>query len=79
MSNYNIEITIPKGTKFYDNDITIQDITGKELEKYYDGWEYSNGGMSYFFYDLDENLVNLAKERMNKYDDKLQIEVWNSD
>jgi hypothetical protein len=53
-----------------ENDETLNDITGDELEKYYDGfdYDYETKERAYFYYNVPEQLVNIVASRIKNYE-----------
>jgi hypothetical protein len=56
MVKYSLGIMVDNRFK-NNNNIAINDILGKEFEKYYDGWDY----------DVPKQLVNTVASKIKKY------------
>ncbi len=76
---HNITVFIPKNStplkKSNGQNIDLKDMLVPELEKYYDGWEHGPDGSSYFFYDVPQNIMNLAKNNADNYKNILKLTI----
>ena len=76
---HRITVFIPKNSTPPKNSngqkMDLKDMLGPELEKYYDGWEHGPDGSSYLFYDVPQNIMNLAKNNADNYKNILKLTI----
>ena len=76
---YYIRVFIPQGAeaprKSDGEKMTLKDMLGDEIEKYYDGWGSDPDGKDEFFNNVDEETMNLAKTRAQTYTNVFQLHI----